>query len=53
MLIVDGAAQARAQLIVIGKHAAGVIERFLIGSVALRVLERAQCDVLIVPEKIA
>jgi nucleotide-binding universal stress UspA family protein len=52
-VIVDGAAQAGAQLIVIGKHAAGVVERFFIGSVALRALEMAQCDVLIVPEKIA
>lgn len=52
-VILDCAAQARAQLIVIGKHAAGVVERLLVGSVALKVLETAPCDVLIVPEGIA
>jgi nucleotide-binding universal stress UspA family protein len=52
-VILERAAQADAQLIVIGKHAAGAVERLLIGSVALRVLEMAPCDVLIVPETLA
>ena len=52
-VILERAAQADAQLIVIGKHAAGAVERLLIGSVALRVLEMAPCDVLIVPERLA
>lgn len=49
-VIVDCQAQVGAELIVIGKHAAGTVERLLLGSVALRVLETAQCDVLVVPE---
>ena len=48
-VILDRARETQAELIVIGKHAAGVIEHALIGSVALQVLEMAQCDVLIVP----
>lgn len=47
------AAQTGAELIVIGKHAAGVVERTLIGSVSLQVLEIAACDVLVVPEDAA
>jgi nucleotide-binding universal stress UspA family protein len=49
-VILDCAKENDAQLIVIGKHCAGIIERSLVGSVALQVLEMAQCDVLIVPE---
>jgi nucleotide-binding universal stress UspA family protein len=48
-VIVDCEAEVGAQLVVLGKHAAGLVEHVLIGSVALRVLERAQCDVLVVP----
>ena len=51
-VILDCAQQGNAQLVVIGKHAAGIVERFLIGSVALQVLEMAKCDVLVVPEKV-
>lgn len=50
-VILERAKQAGAQLIVIGKHAAGIVERALIGSVALQVLEMASCDVLVVPER--
>jgi nucleotide-binding universal stress UspA family protein len=50
-VILDRAEQAGTQLIAIGKHAAGVVERTLIGSVALQVLENASCDVLVVPEE--
>lgn len=49
-VILDSARRASAQLVVIGKHAAGVVERYLVGSVALQVLEMAKCDVLVVPE---
>jgi nucleotide-binding universal stress UspA family protein len=49
-VILDAAARTDAELIVLGKHAAGVVERILVGSVALRVLEQAPCDVLVVPE---
>jgi nucleotide-binding universal stress UspA family protein len=49
-VILDCAKETAAQLIVIGKHAAGIIEHALVGSVALQVLEMAECDVLIVPE---
>jgi nucleotide-binding universal stress UspA family protein len=52
-VILERARQADAQLIVIGKHAAGAIEHALIGSVALQVLEMAECDVLVVPERSA
>jgi len=48
-VILDRARETQAELIVIGKHAAGVLEHALIGSVALQVLEMAECDVLIVP----
>jgi nucleotide-binding universal stress UspA family protein len=48
-VILDCAAKTDAELIVLGKHAAGIVEQFLIGSVALQVLERARCDVLVVP----
>jgi nucleotide-binding universal stress UspA family protein len=37
---------------VIGKHAAGAIERLFVGSVAHQVLDMAQCDVLVVPEAV-
>jgi nucleotide-binding universal stress UspA family protein len=46
---VDCATQVGAQLVVVGKHAAGIVEKLFVGSVALRVLETAQCDVLVVP----
>lgn len=43
-------AEGAADLVVLGKRSAGPVERFLLGSVALQVLELAPCDVLIVPE---
>lgn len=49
-VICGHAARVGADLVVIGKHAAGRVERALIGSVALQVLESAPCDVLVVPE---
>lgn len=52
-VIVDAVEQENAQLVVLGKHAAGVVERLMVGSVALQVLEMARCDVLVVPEPVA
>lgn len=52
-VIVDRAKEIGAELIVIGKHAAGVIEHAFVGSVALQVLEAAPCDVLVTPESAA
>lgn len=49
-VILDRASESGADLIVIGKHAAGIVEHLLVGSVALQVLELARCDVLVVPE---
>jgi nucleotide-binding universal stress UspA family protein len=48
-VIVDVETEVGAQLVALGKHAAGLVEQVLVGSVALQVLERAQCDVLVVP----
>lgn len=50
-VILDWTDREAAQLVVIGKHAAGIVERTLVGSVSLRVLELAKCDVLVVPEQ--
>ncbi|HEX6692642.1 MAG TPA: universal stress protein [Burkholderiales bacterium] len=52
-VIVDAVEQGNAQLVVLGKHAAGIVERLMVGSVALQVLEMAKCDVLVVPEPVA
>lgn len=49
-LVLDHAAQAGTDLVAVGKHDAGVLEKLLVGSVALRILEHAECDVLVVPE---
>lgn len=50
-VILDRAREMRADLIVMGKHAAGLVAQALIGSVALQVLRMAECDVLVVPEE--
>lgn len=50
-VILECARRHEAELIIIGKHAAGIVERAMIGSVSLQVLEQAACDVLVVPEK--
>lgn len=39
-----------ADLIVVGRHGRGALERLLVGSVATRVLRGAECTVLVVPE---
>lgn len=52
-VIMDAIEQENGQLVVLGKHAAGIIERLMVGSVALQVLEMAKCDVLVVPEPAA
>lgn len=47
--IVRYAEQHRADVIVMGSHGHGVVHRFLLGSVAERVLRQAPCAVMIVP----
>jgi nucleotide-binding universal stress UspA family protein len=47
--ILDRAAMLPADLIVIATHGHGSIERFMLGSVAEKVLRGAACDVLVVP----
>jgi nucleotide-binding universal stress UspA family protein len=46
--ILDAAARHRAELIVVGTHGRGGIEDFFIGSVAARVVRKAQCPVMTV-----
>lgn len=48
-VILDEAATARADLIVIGKQGRSAWHEFLLGSVTRRVLATAECDVLVVP----
>ena len=47
--IISGAAAKQAQLIIIGTHGRRGVTRFLMGSVAERVLREAACAVLVVP----
>jgi nucleotide-binding universal stress UspA family protein len=47
--IVECAAALPADLLVIGTHGQGPVERFLLGSVAEKVLRKAACPVLTVP----
>jgi nucleotide-binding universal stress UspA family protein len=46
--IIDSAAEWRADLIVVGSHGRGGIQRFLLGSVAEFVARHAKCSVEIV-----
>lgn len=48
-LIADTEQRIGADLIALGKHGRGRLEKLLIGSVTERVLAAAQCDVLVVP----
>jgi nucleotide-binding universal stress UspA family protein len=50
--IVDHALTIPADLIVIGTHGRGGLERFMIGSVAEKVLQKAPCPVLTVPPSV-
>ena len=47
--ILECAATERADLIVMGTHGLGGFERFVLGSVAEKVLRKARCPVLVVP----
>ena len=47
--IVRYAASRRAEVIVLGSHGHGLVRRFLIGSVADRVVRQAHCPVMVVP----
>ena len=49
--IVRHADERGADLLVLGSHGHGVIRRFLLGSVAERVLREAGCPVMIVPDR--
>ena len=48
-MLVEYAAATEADLLVVGKRGAGVIERMVLGSVASRVIHEAHCPVLVVP----
>lgn len=47
--VVERAREGAADLVVLGTHGRGIIRRFLIGSVASGVAQRAPCPVLLVP----
>ena len=47
--LVSYASSIEANLLIVGKRGAGIIERMMIGSVANRVVHDAQCPVVIVP----
>ena len=47
--VVERARERAADLVVLGTHGRGIIRRFLIGSVASGVAQRAPCPVLLVP----
>jgi nucleotide-binding universal stress UspA family protein len=49
--IVRYAAARDAQVIVLGSHGHGLVRRFMLGSVADRVLRQATCPVLLVPHR--
>ena len=49
--IVRYASERGADLLVLGSHGRGAIRRFLLGSVAERVLREASCPVMIVPDR--
>ena len=50
--IVRHAGERGADLIVVGSHGRGALRRFLLGSVAERVLREAGCPVMIVPDRV-
>jgi nucleotide-binding universal stress UspA family protein len=47
--ILEVALNASVELIVLGTHGRGGVERFLLGSVAEKVLRKARCPVMVVP----
>ena len=47
--ILTEAARDDADLLVVGTHGRGSVERFLLGSISDRVVRRAECPVLVVP----
>jgi nucleotide-binding universal stress UspA family protein len=49
--IVRYAHEHAAQVIVLGSHGHGVVRRFMLGSVADRVLRQATCPVMLVPHR--
>jgi nucleotide-binding universal stress UspA family protein len=51
--IVDAVSETGADLVVVGSHAGGVLDRQFIGSTTLHLLRKADCDVLVVPAWVA
>ena len=49
--IVQYANQHAADVVVLGSHGHGVVRRFMLGSVADRVLRQASCPVMLVPHR--
>jgi nucleotide-binding universal stress UspA family protein len=49
--IVRDAAEQGADAIVLGSHGHGLVRRFMLGSVADRVIRHARCPVLVVPHR--
>jgi nucleotide-binding universal stress UspA family protein len=48
--LLEVATRAHATLVAVGRHSYGAFERFILGSVATRVLRSATCAVLVAPE---
>ena len=48
-MLLEYAARVEAEVMVIGRRGAGLIERIMLGSVANRVVHDAECPVLLVP----
>ena len=48
-MLLDYAEKVEADVLVIGRRGAGLLERIMLGSVANRVVHDAQCPVLLVP----
>ena len=47
--ILRAGGEGRADLVVVGSHAGGILDRQFIGSTTLHLLRRAECDLLVVP----
>jgi nucleotide-binding universal stress UspA family protein len=48
-MLLDYADKVDADLMIIGRRGAGLIERIMLGSVANRVMHDAECPVMLVP----
>lgn len=50
--ILQYATEQHADLVVVGSHGRGFVDRLLLGNVAERVLRRAPCPVMVVPHRV-